>query len=199
MESEPGLEDDLFRGRMRCKRLAAEPSQGNGNALPPSGPPVRRPGILPAYSGSSHPSPPLNPTSQTPRNLPQPIPHRLSRYPPSCGSVQTSKALIREFADKVAGIFIPTILSLSAITFVVWMTVGHIVDGSSLSPQYSATLAPQNLTLHLRHCPCLSLRSRTEYSNRRNGWDRCWPPERDLDLGREGFGTQELAVSKRSS
>ena len=103
--------------------------------------------------------------------------------PPSCGSVQASKAPIQEFADKVAGIFVPTVLSVAAVTFIVWMTIGHIVDGSSLSPLYSATLAPQNQTLRLRHRHCLSLRSRTEYSNCRNGWDRCWRPGRDLDLG----------------
>ena len=45
---------------------------------------------------------------------------------------QTSKAPIQGFTDKVAGIFVPTVLSLAAITFVGWMIVGHIVDDSSL-------------------------------------------------------------------
>ena len=45
---------------------------------------------------------------------------------------QTSKAPIQAFTDKVAGIFVPTVLSLAAITFVAWMIVGHIVDDSSL-------------------------------------------------------------------
>lgn len=45
---------------------------------------------------------------------------------------QTSKAPIQAFTDKVAGIFVPTVLSLAAITFITWMIVGHIVDDSSL-------------------------------------------------------------------
>ena len=55
----------------------------------------------------------------------------------------------------------------------VWMTVNHIFDDSSPSPLYSATLAPQNSTLHFRHRRCLSFRH--------NGWYRCWRSERDLD------------------
>ena len=45
---------------------------------------------------------------------------------------QTSKAPIQAFTDKVAGIFVPTVLSLAAITFATWMILGHIVDDSSL-------------------------------------------------------------------
>ena len=45
---------------------------------------------------------------------------------------QTSKAPIQAFTDKVAGVFVPTVLSLAAITFVAWMIVGHVVDDSSL-------------------------------------------------------------------
>ena len=45
---------------------------------------------------------------------------------------QTSKAPIQAFTDKVAGIFVPTVLTLAAVTFTTWMIVGHIVDDSSL-------------------------------------------------------------------
>ena len=45
---------------------------------------------------------------------------------------QTSKAPIQAFTDKVAGVFVPTVLSLAVITFIAWMVVGHIVDDSSL-------------------------------------------------------------------
>jgi len=45
---------------------------------------------------------------------------------------QTSKAPIQAFTDKVAGIFVPTVLSLAAVTFIAWMIVGHVVDESSL-------------------------------------------------------------------
>ena len=165
MESEQGLEGDPLQGRVRCKRLTgrnrAKETWWNMGAS--CGPP---------YSAFRYSSCVQWFTSSQPSAQPY-----------------ISKSSV-EFADKVAGIFIPTILSVAAITFVVWMTVGHIVDGSFLSPLYSATLAPQNLTLHLRHRPRLSLRSRTEYSNRRNGWDRCWRPERHLHLGWEGFGSK---------
>ena len=45
---------------------------------------------------------------------------------------QTSKAPIQAFTDKVAGVFVPTVLTLAAVTFIAWMVVGHIVDDSSL-------------------------------------------------------------------
>ena len=45
---------------------------------------------------------------------------------------QTSKAPIQAFTDKVAGVFVPTVLTLAAVTFITWMIVGHIVDDSSL-------------------------------------------------------------------
>ena len=45
---------------------------------------------------------------------------------------QTSKAPIQAFTDKVAGVFVPTVLSLAAVTFVAWLIVCHTVDDSSL-------------------------------------------------------------------
>ena len=45
---------------------------------------------------------------------------------------QTSKAPIQAFTDKVAGVFVPTVLTLAAVTFITWMILGHIVDDSSL-------------------------------------------------------------------
>ena len=56
---------------------------------------------------------------------------------------QASKAPIQGFIDRVAGVFAPTVLSLTAITFVVWMVVCHIGDDSSL-PAIFRHLAPQN-------------------------------------------------------
>jgi Cu+-exporting ATPase len=45
---------------------------------------------------------------------------------------QTSKAPIQAFTDRVAGVFVPTVPSLAAVTFVAWMIVCRIVDDSSL-------------------------------------------------------------------
>lgn len=39
---------------------------------------------------------------------------------------QTSKAPIQAFADTVAGYFVPAVISLGLVTFVVWMSVSHL-------------------------------------------------------------------------
>ncbi|KAG8724051.1 hypothetical protein FRC09_000652 [Ceratobasidium sp. 395] len=51
---------------------------------------------------------------------------------------QTSKAPIQAFADKVAGFFVPTVISLSLITFLVWMLVAFVVSPESLPSAFSA-------------------------------------------------------------
>jgi P-type Cu+ transporter len=40
---------------------------------------------------------------------------------------QTSKAPIQAFADKVAGYFVPTVISLAVITFAAWMIVANAI------------------------------------------------------------------------
>ena len=204
VECEQGLEDDLLCGRMRRKPRhgVTEPRKLRSENSASSGPPYSAPRHSPCIQWLvvSQPSTQSYILSSSAEFTSTSSSSAVSLPPPSCGSVQTSKVPTREFADEVAGIFIQIILSLPGITFVMWMTVGHIVDSSSLSPLYSATPAPQNQTLHLRHRPCLSLHPRTEYSNRRNGWDKCWRPGRDLDLGWGSFGSKHLpAVSKQSS
>lgn len=45
---------------------------------------------------------------------------------------QTSKAPIQAFTDKVAGYFVPTVITLSFLTFIVWMIVSHILSDNEL-------------------------------------------------------------------
>lgn len=45
---------------------------------------------------------------------------------------QTSKAPIQAFADRVAGYFVPSVLSLALITFIVWMVLSHVLPENSL-------------------------------------------------------------------
>lgn len=45
---------------------------------------------------------------------------------------QTSKAPIQAFADRIAGIFVPSVVALGAITFIFWMCVSHLFQLPSL-------------------------------------------------------------------
>ncbi|KAI0339454.1 copper transporting p-type ATPase-like protein [Trametopsis cervina] len=45
---------------------------------------------------------------------------------------QTSKAPIQAFADKVAGYFVPVVITLAAVTFTSWMIISHIINEDSL-------------------------------------------------------------------
>ncbi|PCH36259.1 copper transporting p-type ATPase-like protein [Wolfiporia cocos MD-104 SS10] len=51
---------------------------------------------------------------------------------------QTSKAPIQAFADRVAGYFVPSVISLAAVTFAGWMIVSHIIRESSLPDMFRA-------------------------------------------------------------
>jgi len=45
-------------------------------------------------------------------------------------------ASIRAFADKVAGYFVPTVISLTVLTFLVWIAVSSVVNDESLPKMF---------------------------------------------------------------
>lgn len=49
---------------------------------------------------------------------------------------QTSKAPIQAFADRVSGFFVPTVVSLAAITFIGWAIVANVVHEESLPKMF---------------------------------------------------------------
>ncbi|KAJ7577069.1 Cu-transporting P-type ATPase [Mycena floridula] len=51
---------------------------------------------------------------------------------------QTSKAPIQAFADKVAGFFVPTVISLALLTFIVWILVSSLLSDESLPAMFHA-------------------------------------------------------------
>nr|AWF79127.1 Cu-transporting P1B-1 ATPase [Amanita strobiliformis] len=49
---------------------------------------------------------------------------------------QTSKAPIQAFVDRVAGYFVPTVISLAMVTFVAWMVLSHLIGEDSLPKMF---------------------------------------------------------------
>jgi Cu+-exporting ATPase len=45
---------------------------------------------------------------------------------------QTNKAPIQAFADRIAGIFVPSVVLLGALTFIFWMCLSHIIQSQTL-------------------------------------------------------------------
>ncbi|MBW0526403.1 hypothetical protein O181_066118 [Austropuccinia psidii MF-1] len=74
---------------------------------------------------------------------------------------QTSKAPIQALADKIAGYFVPTVLGLGLLTFIVWMIISHtnvINYIPSLNKLFSSHIQPQGpITVGNRLMTCLKL------------------------------------------
>lgn len=50
---------------------------------------------------------------------------------------QTSKAPIQAYADKIAGYFVPTVILMAMLTFVVWMTISHTMADDRLPMMFT--------------------------------------------------------------
>lgn len=51
---------------------------------------------------------------------------------------QTSKAPIQAFADRVAGFFVPTVITLALLTFIAWITLSNFLSEESLPAMFHA-------------------------------------------------------------
>ncbi|KZT71243.1 copper transporting p-type ATPase-like protein [Daedalea quercina L-15889] len=58
---------------------------------------------------------------------------------------QTSKAPIQAFADRVAGYFVPAVITLAVGTFSAWMVISHVLSDDSLPSMFQAPVVA---------CPC---------------------------------------------
>jgi Cu+-exporting ATPase len=65
---------------------------------------------------------------------------------------QTSKAPIQAFADRVAGLFVPTVISLSLITFLAWMIISNFILTDSTLPDVFRMPGQSKLSVCLKLC-----------------------------------------------
>ncbi|TFK29637.1 copper P-type ATPase CtaA [Coprinopsis marcescibilis] len=74
---------------------------------------------------------------------------------------QTSKAPIQEFADRVAGYFVPTVIALAMTTFLIWILVASFVDEDKLPKMFHrhgasklAVCLQMCISVIVVACPC---------------------------------------------
>ncbi|KDQ51047.1 hypothetical protein JAAARDRAFT_140939 [Jaapia argillacea MUCL 33604] len=74
---------------------------------------------------------------------------------------QTSKAPIQAFADRVAGYFVPTVISLAVVTFISWMIISNLVTEDSLPMMFRhhgstklAVCLQMCISVIVVACPC---------------------------------------------
>jgi len=80
---------------------------------------------------------------------------------------QGSKAPIQNIADRIAAVFVPAVLVLAALTFIVWLTVGTPILGFSVSLSYALMGMVGILVIA---CPCaLSCNANSHHHRCRQG------------------------------
>lgn len=67
--------------------------------------------------------------------------------------VNSSKAPISKIADKVAGIFVPTVISIATITFIIWLIVGLNINLSINETIYTFAIN-KGISVLVISCPC---------------------------------------------
>ncbi|KAG0709358.1 E1-E2 ATPase-domain-containing protein [Suillus ampliporus] len=74
---------------------------------------------------------------------------------------QTSKAPIQAFADRVAGFFVPAVISLAVLTFAAWMVVSHVISEDKLPAMFHrhgasrlAVCLQMCISVVVVACPC---------------------------------------------
>jgi Cu+-exporting ATPase len=74
---------------------------------------------------------------------------------------QTSKAPIQAFADRVAGFFVPSVITLAVLTFVTWMVVSHVISEDKLPAMFHrhgasrlAVCLQMCISVVVVACPC---------------------------------------------
>lgn len=74
---------------------------------------------------------------------------------------QTSKAPIQAFADRVAGFFVPTVISLAIVTFLVWIIAANVISDEALPKMFHrhgasklAVCLQMCISVIVVACPC---------------------------------------------